>query len=60
MEAKVLHCRIFRFDNVICPGTARVGICYTADECAIRGGRSTNTCAQGFGVCCICKWFIVI
>ncbi|XP_059085900.1 uncharacterized protein LOC131882682 isoform X2 [Tigriopus californicus] len=44
---------IVRFDNTACVGTARLGICYTAAECEARGGRTTNTCAQGYGVCCI-------
>ena len=45
---------IVRFGNTACDAdvTARNGTCYTAAECASKGGTSSGTCASGFGVCC--------
>jgi len=43
-----------RFDNDECLATTgENGTCYTADECEEFGGKSSGTCASGFGVCCI-------
>ncbi len=42
--------------NDICAGNNnRNGTCYTAEECEDRGGTSSGSCADGFGVCCISK-----
>lgn len=32
-----------------------LGICLNAYECRIQGGKSSGSCALGFGVCCVCK-----
>jgi len=41
-----------RFANGPCAGSAKNGTCYTATECAQRGGENMGSCAAGFGVCC--------
>ncbi|TRY78130.1 hypothetical protein TCAL_15291 [Tigriopus californicus] len=45
--------QIVQFPNDPCVSTSRNGTCYTSDECESRGGSSSGSCAQGFGVCCI-------
>lgn len=45
-----------RFPNKGCAGdSAKNGTCYTAEECAEKGGTASGSCAMGYGVCCICK-----
>ena len=45
-----------RFHNDACTGTGtKNGTCYTAEECGEKGGNNEGSCAQGFGVCCVCK-----
>merc|ERR1719347_1833167 len=47
---------IVRFPNDGCNSTDSsnfYGTCYTASECAAKGGSSKGSCASGFGVCCI-------
>ncbi|XP_059097580.1 uncharacterized protein LOC131891908 [Tigriopus californicus] len=45
--------QIVRFTNDPCVGQGnRNGTCYTTAECASKGGLSSGTCAQGYGVCC--------
>ena len=46
---------IIKFPNDVCVGATKNGTCYTAMECANRGGNNAGTCASGFGVCCECK-----
>ena len=44
---------IINFPNTECTDAEGVsGECYTATECAARGGVSTSTCGNGIGVCC--------
>jgi hypothetical protein len=33
--------------------STRNGTCYTAEECDNKGGTSSGSCADGYGVCCI-------
>lgn len=45
--------QIVRFPNDACKGTStRNGTCYTSAECSDKGGSSSGSCADGFGVCC--------
>jgi hypothetical protein len=45
--------QIVRFPNDVCVGTnSRNGTCYTSAECSDKGGTSSGSCADGFGVCC--------
>ncbi|XP_059084969.1 uncharacterized protein LOC131881983 [Tigriopus californicus] len=45
--------QIVTFPNIACIGSeARNGTCFTSDECTMKGGTPSGTCAQGFGVCC--------
>merc|ERR1719412_1654333 len=45
--------QIVRFPNDPCKGSnARNGTCYTSAECSDKGGASSGSCADGFGVCC--------
>ena len=48
---------LIQFENARCNSTDsdKQGICYTASECAGRGGNAKGTCAAGFGVCCLCE-----
>lgn len=44
---------VVKFPNSACTGTTAFnGTCYTSEECAVRDGTATGSCAQGFGVCC--------
>jgi len=46
--------QIVRFPNDVCVGSSsRNGTCYTSAECSDKGGSSSGSCADGFGVCCI-------
>lgn len=46
--------QVVRFPNDGCVGsTTRNGTCYTSQECSNKGGTSSGSCADGFGVCCI-------
>jgi len=46
--------QIVKFPNDACDGSGtRNGTCYTTQECADKGGESSGSCADGFGVCCI-------
>jgi len=46
---------VVKFPNTACAsGTSgRNGTCYTASECAAKGGSSSGSCASSFGVCCV-------
>merc|ERR1719412_3445269 len=45
--------QIVRFPNDACVGSnSRNGTCYTSAECSDKGGTSSGSCADGFGVCC--------
>lgn len=45
---------VVKFKNDVCEGGSnRNGTCYTAEECSDRGGTSSGSCAEGFGVCCV-------
>ena len=48
--------QIVKFPNGPCNATSTTqGVCYTSDECNSKGGVNSGTCANGFGVCCVCK-----
>jgi len=45
--------QVVRFPNDGCKGSnSRNGTCYTSQECSNKGGTSSGSCADGFGVCC--------
>merc|ERR1711970_725029 len=46
---------VVRFPNVLCSSntSGRNGTCYTSSECTAKGGTSSGSCAQSFGVCCV-------
>ncbi|XP_059081645.1 uncharacterized protein LOC131879360 [Tigriopus californicus] len=53
---------VVNFKNGPCPSSSSIGsgnsgrrngTCYTAAECATRGGSASGNCAAGFGVCCV-------
>lgn len=51
---------VIKFENSPCMSmqerlTQMSGICYHDYECTEMGGISIDTCADGLGVCCICK-----
>ena len=35
------------------------GNCYTKQECDQLGGTASGECAEGYGVCCVCKKFLI-
>ena len=51
--------QVVKFPNVPCEvsGGNKNGTCYTSEECSDRGGVSDGSCADGYGVCCVCKYF---
>merc|ERR1712209_233047 len=51
---KLLPFQIVKFPNDPCiiSGGTKNGTCYTAEECSDRGGTSSGSCAEGYGVCC--------
>ena len=50
-----------RFNNGPCSGDNNLnGTCYTEQECSSRGGVNGGSCAAGFGICCIRKFFTFI
>lgn len=51
---------VINLENVPCTSTQPMiteisGICYEDYDCSRKGGTAIDTCADGFGVCCICK-----
>lgn len=45
--------QVVRFPNDACVGSnSKNGTCYTSQECSSKGGASSGSCADGFGVCC--------
>ena len=45
-----------RFPNDACVATSsRNGTCYTESECSARSGTGSGSCAEGFGICCVCE-----
>jgi len=46
---------VVKFPNSVCEanGNDIFGTCYTEAECSERGGTSSGSCADGFGVCCV-------
>lgn len=47
---------VSRFQNSLCTTEMpQTGTCYTPNECSDLGGIASQSCASGFGVCCICK-----
>ena len=58
-------CKIFIFQNDVCYGDGSLrgnagrlsGNCYTKQECDELGGTAAGECADGYGVCCVCKDF---
>lgn len=56
---------IIKFENVPCvssqpPLTQLNGTCYHKFECEELGGIAADSCAGGFGVCCVCECIFVI
>ena len=43
-------------DPTSCVSEAGVnGTCFNREQCKEKGGLASGTCANGFGVCCLCK-----
>lgn len=56
---------VIKFQNIPCasskpPLTSLSGTCYHKFECDQLGGIAVDTCAGGFGVCCVCKFISLI
>ena len=44
---------VVKFPNSECTGqNGYNGTCYTKDECTVKGGSESGSCASGFGICC--------
>merc|ERR1711971_1327438 len=60
-EAKAFSLfNVVTFNNDACTSTsittqsgARIGQCFTAEECTAKGGTASGGCAMGFGTCCL-------
>merc|ERR1711971_1373264 len=60
-EAKAFSLfNVATFQNDACTSTsittqdgARIGQCFTAEECTAKGGTASGGCAMGFGTCCL-------
>lgn len=55
---------VIKFENSPCTSTQEglsemSGICYHDYQCAQWGGSSIGECADGLGVCCVCKILII-
>jgi hypothetical protein len=47
---------IVQFQNQGCAASSGDnGTCLTTSECSDRGGVASGPCANGYGVCCVCK-----
>jgi len=46
---------IVKFPNDVCESdmNAKLGTCFTAEECTTRNGIASGDCADGYGVCCL-------
>ena len=47
-------------DLILILATFQVGTCYAPRECREKNGTGAGECAQGYGVCCVCKSFPTI
>lgn len=51
---------VVRFENNACGGlNGENGTCISSTECSQRGGISSGVCANGYGVCCIGKKYML-
>lgn len=53
--------RLIKFENIPCitaqkPLRQMSGTCYSEVECLGLGGIAVDSCASGFGVCCVCEF----
>lgn len=47
---------VVKFQNQGCAASSGDnGTCLTGSECQDRGGVASGTCANGYGVCCLCE-----
>lgn len=46
---------IVRFENSLCISEGLWGTCYRRSQCSSINGIGSGSCANGIGVCCICK-----
>ena len=44
-------------DLILILFTFQIGTCYAPRECREKNGTGAGECAQGYGVCCVCKSF---
>ena len=44
-------------DLILILVTFQIGTCYAPRECREKNGTGAGECAQGYGVCCVCKFF---
>jgi hypothetical protein len=52
---------IIEFPNEPCQTAGGVnGTCYHHLECKSLGGVASGSCAQGYGVCCFCKYMLSV
>ena len=65
-ESEIINYFIFQNDVCVADGTvtgnngALNGNCYTKQECDQLGGTASGDCAEGYGVCCVCKKFWIL
>ena len=52
---------LYFFQNTACNSTStdnRIGTCYTTEECEEKDGTASGYCANGYGVCCLSKFYL--
>lgn len=55
---------VVKFNNTECNSTnwsgTWQGVCLTNSECTQAKGLALGDCASGYGVCCVCEYFLVL
>lgn len=51
---------VVNFNNVDCLSSSGLkGTCLHSLECSSQSGTESGDCADGYGICCVCKYFII-
>lgn len=51
---------VYQWNNGLCTATSgEYGNCLPQAECLAKGGIPGGPCAEGYGLCCVCRFFIL-
>lgn len=51
---------IYQWNNGLCTATSgEYGMCLPESDCIGRRGILGGPCAQGYGICCVCKFILL-